>query len=82
MLADKCLECLNRCFRRNICDLIEDVGRLYSNEIHDISLIPGSDMHASIGDLDYALAGPSADSARTLGLLSKFADELLVHWFE
>ena len=85
ILADKCLECLNRCLRRNICNLVEDGGGLHPHEINDMSVNPESLRYACIywaSHLEHALADPSADSARTLGLLSKFADEHLLHWFE
>ena len=84
MLADKCLECLNRSLRFNICNLVE-VGGSHSHGINDVNVIPESLRYACIywaSHLKDALADPSANSARTLGLLSKFADEHLLHWFE
>ena len=85
ILADKCLECLNRCLRRNICNLVEDVGGSHAHEINDMSVIPESLRYTCMywsSHLEHALAHPSADSAQTIGLLSKFADGHLLHWFE
>jgi hypothetical protein len=84
MLAVKCLSFLNQSLKRNICNL--DINKPFSRShepvpIHDS--LRYSCMHWAL-HLAHALKGASAhDSVDGVqGLLSKFVDEHLLHWFE
>jgi hypothetical protein len=84
MLAVKCLNCLNQSLKQNICNL--DINKPFSLSheyvpIHDS--LRYSCMHWA-SHLEYALQGASGHGSVDVvhGLLSKFVDEHLLHWFE
>ena len=84
LLADKCFQCLNKCLRRNICNLPEDSIGSCPHAINDLSIIPEALRYSCIhwaSHLAEAIAR-SPGHVQTLGFLSEFADEHLLHWFE
>lgn len=85
LLVNKCLRCLGRSLRHNICNSPEDTIGSRPHLINDISVISEALQYACLrwsSHLIRTLDDPPADPAHTLCLLSEFADEHLVHWFE
>lgn len=85
MLAEKCLQHLNEYLRRNICNLPEDTIGSRPHIIQDLINIPVSLQYSSLywaSHFAKSLVHPLANARQTHGLLSEFADEHLLHWFE
>ena len=83
MLANNCLQYMNRSLRHNICNLPEDTVGSRPHVINDINIIPEALQYACLYwayHLAIALERPPGN-AHALCLLSEFAGVHLLHWF-
>ena len=81
ILAQRCLQCLNKSLRRNICNLPEESIRAHSHEIKGLNVIPEALRYSSLHWASH-LTDTLGNSSLMLVYLSRFARNKLVHWFE
>ena len=81
MLAQKCLQCLNKSLRHNICNLPRGSIDAHTPEVIDSNIIPEALRYSSLYWASH-LADSPGNPSLTFGYLSGFAHNKLLHWFE